>query len=275
MTAPKMRMPDGKSLAAVLSEWERKEEQLYGSAGGTGGHKQKRQRGRVGRRATSAAERAWDGDAVLPTARAAAVAFADDAERERHAVACLLSGRRRRRFLNDCLLHDLAGPLRASDIGELFAPVPFGRERKTLFSRLLEEETLAEKFMAGALPHMDAPPCPPTSALAAAWARVGRRGRIALRRGVSCSLPHVLEQEAVLRAFATASEAEGACCELHGDAFSRLLAHALCAWTGTLVSSSHTTLDGGRCTRVTRRHGAIRSDAFELPACSSFLLGLQ
>jgi hypothetical protein len=104
MTAPKMRMPDGKSLAAVLTEWERKEAALYGSAGG--GNKQKRQRGRGARRA----ERAWDSD-VHPTPRAA-VAFADDAERDRHEVACLLSGRRRRRFLNDCLLHDLAGPVR-------------------------------------------------------------------------------------------------------------------------------------------------------------------
>jgi hypothetical protein len=165
--------------------------------------------------------------------------------------------------------------LRASDIGELFAPVPFGRERTSVFARLLEENLL-EKFMADeALPTCVDAACPPTSALAAAWARVGRRGRIALRRGVTCSLPHVLEQEAVLRAFAAAPEDAGSCCELQGDAFSRLLVHALCAWTGTLVSSSHTTDDGGRCTLVTRRRGSSSACAEPLPPCSSFLRGLH
>lgn len=41
--------------------------------------------------------------------------------------------RHRRRWLNDRLLRDMAGALTAADMASLFAPVPFGEPRRSVF----------------------------------------------------------------------------------------------------------------------------------------------
>jgi hypothetical protein len=255
-----LRMPDGTPLAALLSSWESREAALFG------GVTQKKTRSR-GRKA-SAAEHKWD---AAP--RVAAKADHDDDEAlEREHTARTLSGRRRRRYLSDCFLRELAGPLLAEDIAMLYAPVPFGVQRETCFEQLAQQPRLAQEFMAC----VDAPleetaaSTSDTGAICQAWARVGRRGRVALRRGVAGALFTVQQTEAALSAFLASSETT---LELEGlDSYTRLLVHALCSWSGKLASSSHTAPDGARSTLVRRRADG-RDDGTALPQCSSFLLG--
>lgn len=51
-----------------------------------------------------------------------------------------VGGRRRRRFLNDKLLRDLAGPMSANDMASLFAPAPFGEVKESALSVLMREQ---------------------------------------------------------------------------------------------------------------------------------------
>jgi hypothetical protein len=255
-----LRMPDGTPLAALLSSWESREAALFG-----GPHQKTRSRGRK----ASAAEHKWD---AAP--RVAAKADHDDGEAlEREHTARTLSGRRRRRYLSDCFLRELAGPLLADDIAMLYAPVPFGVQRETCFEQLAQQPRLAQDFLAC----VDAPleeavaSTSDTGAICLAWARVGRRGRVALRRGVAGALFTVQQTEAALSAFLASSELS---LELEGlDSYTRLLVHALCSWSGKLASSSHTAPDGARSTLVRRRADG-RDDGAALPRCSAFLLGV-
>lgn len=48
--------------------------------------------------------------------------------------------RRRRRFLNDKLLRDLAGPMSAGDMASLFAPAPFGVVRESALSTIMQQQ---------------------------------------------------------------------------------------------------------------------------------------
>ena len=255
MAAPTLRLPDGQSLGAALASWESREERAFG---------EKPQR-RSGRR-LPAAERRWaaDSGAAKPTAAKALGAADADADLD---TARLLSGRRRRRYLNDCLLRELGGPLKAADIAELYQPVPFGFERTTVLEQLSTSSRLLEDFLE-LREHSAAAPAPPTqSGAASAWARVGRRGRVALRRGAVGSPSLLVEVEKALRAFDAASEADTLAAP--GDAYARLITHALCAYLG-LASASSTDEQGHRCTLVRRRRGAPASPA--LPPASAFLL---
>ena len=232
---------------------------------------EKRQR-RSGRR-VPAAERRWSDTCAAvkesPTAHSVGTLHGDeDADL---AAARLLSGRRRRRFLNECLLRELGGPLRAADIASLYAPVPWGYERTTVLSQLSSSSHLLEEFL-DLREQTTAAPAPQTlsGTAASAWARVGRRGRVALRRCIAGSLPLLQEVEEALRAFQGASSSAADTLTVPGDAYTRLVTHALCAYLGNLCSSSYTDEQGNRCTLVRRRcDAASASDA--LPPVSSLL----
>ena len=272
MSAPlRMRMPDGTPLSAVLKAWE-SEEPLCGA--------QKRQRrGSHKGRKISHQERLWDAaPAPVASPLSPASALADE-ERER---AALLSGRRRRRFLNDLFLKSLAEhPLLCGDISSLFTPAPFGRQRVSAFGELCEHG-LRDAFVASDLPdksrHTAASLPEASGSCAAAWARVGRRGRAALRRAVNGALPTLLHAESVLQSVSSdAHEAESAAgtepaCQIAGDSFSRLLVHSLCAWAGTLSCRSVTLADGSRVAVVRRRVNVTASQCAAPTSCSEFLL---
>jgi len=222
MGAPSLRLPGGLTLAEVLRRWD-----AHDAAFSTPPVSEKRD---VRRR--RAAERRW------------ATSPADD-DTELAALRAL-GGRRRRRALQDGLLRDLAGSLDAADVAGLFAPVPFGGPpRETVFAQLHGREELLVAFM-GRLEEQapERPPRPCLSAEATAWARVSRSGRLALRSLSSARL-HELESE--LRGGETELE-------VRGDAYARLVAHALSAWLGYLPVS--TVLNGERVVLV-QRGGAI------------------
>ena len=258
MSAPSLRLPDGSRLSAALAQWEKREESAFGES--------TRQR-RSGRR-VPAAERRWSDTCAAVKASTTTAQFADnDADLD---AARLLSGRRRRRFLNECLLRELGGPLRAADIASLYSPVPFGFERATALEQLSSSSRLLEEFLD--LREQTAPASAQQAlngTAAAAWARVGRRGRVALRRCVAGSLPLLDEVEEALRAF-DAGEANSL--SLPGDAYRRLVTHALSSYLG-LVSSSFTDDLGNRCTLVRRRCGAV-SASHALPPVSDLLLSV-
>ena len=258
MAAPTLRLPDGQSLGAALASWESREERAFG---------EKPQR-RSGRR-VPAAERRWLDAAAKPTAAKALVAVDADADLD---TARLLSGRRRRRYLNDCLLRELGGPLKAADIAELYQPVPFGFERTTVLEQLSASSRLLEDFLELREHSAPQPATPQTQTMSssAAWARVGRRGRVALRRGAVGSPSLLVEVEQALRAFEAASGADTASLMVPGDSFARLITHALCAYLG-LASASSTDEQGNRCTLVRRRRGAQAASP-ALPPCSTFLV---
>ena len=256
MSAPSLRLPDGSRLSAALASWEKREESAFGD---------KRQR-RSGRR-VPAAERRWSDSCAAVKASTTTVHDADD---DADLVAArLLSGRRRRRFLNECLLRELGGPLRAADIAALYAPVPWGYERSTVLEQLSALPSLKNEFLE--LREQTAPTSAPQplhgGTAASAWARVGRRGRVALRRCVAGSLPFLDEVEAALRAFEADSGADTL--SVPGDAYARLITHALCAYLG-LQSSSLTDEHGNRGTLVRRRCGAV-SASHALPPVSALL----
>jgi hypothetical protein len=257
-----MRLPDGSSLGAALASWETREERAFG---------EKPQR-RSGRR-LPAAERRWAADCA-PAAKAATAKALHTADGDTDLDAArMLSGRRRRRFLNDCLLRELGGELRAADIAQLYTPVPWGYERTTVLEQLNSSSRLLEDFLE--LREHSAPAPTPQShaASSVAWARVGRRGRAALRRGAVCSLPLLQEVEQALRAFESGSNAPAdETLRVPGDAFARLITHALCAYLG-LTSTSSTDEQGNRCTLVRRRRGSSPASP-ALPPCSAFLLVL-
>ncbi len=249
-------MPDGTPLASVLASWDARDE-ARGGASVARGDAQKRRRG-------TKAERSW----------AAAAPPTPQQTREGDESLRLLSGRRRRRYLNELQLRELAGELDAEDVGALFTPVPFGVERTTLFAQL-RACSLVDDFLAhadAAHGHADPATRAATCATAVAWLRVGRRGRVALRRGVAGAPLTVLAQEAALQAF-NASSASSVV--LEGDSFSRLLTHALVAWRGPpLTSSSTTDADTGARGVLVRKSGAA-AGASPAVSCSSFLLKLQ
>ena len=258
MSAPSLRLPDGTSLGSALASWEKREERAFGEP----------QR-RSGRR-IPAAERRWLASSGAATAKALIAADALDADLD---AARLLGGRRRRRFLNDCLLRELSGPLRAADISALYVPVPWGVERSTVLEQLSSSARLLDDFLERREQCVPAPaPQTQSGSAAAAWARVGRRGRVALRRGVAASLPFVQELEQALRAFESAPDAEAPTLTVPGDAFARLITHALCAYLG-LASGSTVDELGNRCTLVRRRLGAAPASP-ALPPCSAFVLSV-
>ena len=257
MSAPSLRLPDGSRLSAALASWEKREESAFGE--------NKRQR-RSGRR-VPAAERRWsDNCAAVKASTTTLHEVDDDADL---VAARLLSGRRRRRYLNECLLRELGGPLRAADIAALYAPVPWGFERTTVLEQLSSSSRLLEEFRE--LREQTAPTCAPqtpSGTAASAWARVGRRGRAALRRCVAGSLPLLDEVEAALRAFEAVSGTDTL--TVPGDSYTRLVTHALCAYLG-LVSSSLTDEHGNRGTLVRRRCGAAAA-SHALPPVSALLV---
>lgn len=65
---------------------------------------------------------------------------ASDLEAAELAALERVGGRRRRRFLNDKLLRDLAGPMSAHDMASLFAPAPFGEVKESALSVLIREQ---------------------------------------------------------------------------------------------------------------------------------------
>ena len=98
--------------------------------------------------------------------------------------------RKRRRWANERLLREMAGPLSAEDMASQFAPVPFGTPRPTsalesavrggglLLERVLrpdeEEERLLAAARAGPSPRRPAPPA------GGGWGAVKRKNREAL-----------------------------------------------------------------------------------------------
>ena len=259
MSTPSLRLPDGQRLSAALASWEMREESAFGES--------KRPR-RSGRR-VPAAERRWSENcAAVKAALTPHAGGEDDADLD---AARLLSGRRRRRFLNECLLRELGGPLRAADIAALYAPVPFGFNRTTVLEQLNSSGHLLADFLE--LREQTAPTCAPralSGTAACAWARVGRRGRVALRRCVAGSLSLLDEVEQTLRAFEAGSADTLTVCG--DDAYKRLVTHALSSYLG-LVSSSFTDDLGNRCTLVRRRGGAVRASN-ALPPVSALLLSV-
>lgn len=100
-------MPDGTSLSQLLTE----------SEANAPPRKSKKNR-------TAKADR-WERSFKLVRSRPAS-----EAEQSELDFLYKVGRERRRRFLNDKLLRDMAGPLTASDMEGLFKPAPFGESRR-------------------------------------------------------------------------------------------------------------------------------------------------
>ncbi|KAG2444926.1 hypothetical protein HXX76_001662 [Chlamydomonas incerta] len=171
--------------------------------------------------------------------------------------------RRRRRWLNDKTLRDLAGPLSAADMESQFKPAPFGNPavpsalaqamspaNAALWEnfRNIDPEKEARVLQKWAAHQRESAPLrqrPHSQASLALhrWAAVGRKARAALKRANPASVM-ALELQ-ILDFFETAGPGEQLVLPLE-DGFARLLVHGLAEFYGLLsVSRPDPSSSGG------------------------------
>lgn len=249
-------MPDGRRLGHYLSD-----------SGLMRDDKRRGKKGSKGRKDRGT----WETAAPRTAAAVAAVA-ARGSELEQVELQALdkVGARRRRRWLNDKLLRDMAGPLTAMDMESLFKPVPFGftgyesaltqacaPQNAAVWSHFIninpdKEKRVLQKWEAHIQEmssHADRSDLPTYRALQS-WSRVPRK----LRSALKSAGPHpVAELEAQLLQML---DAEGEVSEVHLELgpFERLLGHGIAEFHG-LVSISRDGADGSRELVVRRRAG--------------------
>ncbi|KXZ55196.1 hypothetical protein GPECTOR_3g340 [Gonium pectorale] len=176
--------------------------------------------------------------------------------------------RRRRRWLNDKTLRDLAGPLSAADMEAQFKPAPFGSAAPSALAqamspanaalwenfRNIDPEKEARVLQKWAAHQRDSAPLRqrPLSQAALAlqrWAAVGKKARAALKRANPASVLQLELQ--VLDFFEQAAPGATLLMPLE-DGFARLLVHGLADFYG-LLSTSRTDDSGATCVAVYRR----------------------
>jgi len=210
-----------------------------------------------------------------PSGVSGGLARAEAEEQQR--LDFLLGKRAFRRYLNEKLLRELAGPLDAEQMAMLYAPPPFGEVQATVLARITEASADNEAARAwepfrqvdmdlqDSFLRMTGPPASPklVSSLAAAqqrWKAVEKRLREALRRGADWPLLH--EIDAVVGAYAEASkEGRGASEGLEmqmDDGFHRLMLHGVCQYYELVATTS---LHGNEhVTRIRQRRPGRRRE---------------
>ncbi|GAQ86266.1 hypothetical protein KFL_002790140 [Klebsormidium nitens] len=200
-----------------------------------------------------------------------------EAEEERR-LDFLLGKRAFRRYANEKLLQDLAGPLDADQMAMLYAPPPFGEVQATVLARITEatadneaarawepfrqvDMDMQDSFLRGAAPPSAAKLVTSLAVAQRRWKAVERRLREALRRGADWPLLH--EMDAAVGAYADAGleEGAGACDDLEmqlDDAFHRLMLHGVCQYYELVATTS--VCGGEHVTRVRYRRPGRRSD---------------
>jgi hypothetical protein len=297
-TAPFI-MPDGRPLSRFLHDNDLLRERGRAGAGA-------RRRRHAARGAGAAASAGWPaggGGAAAPRAAAAAPP-PTEAELAELAALARVGARRRRRYLNDRLLRDLAGPLTADHVEGLFKPVPFGAQPiVSAFQRVADDpeaaalwelfrsvdadrearvlarweghvaELRAEALAArGGARRGEGAAGGAGRAALAAWAAVAPRARAALRRAPRAMLEGI---EAPVADFAAAADDSAAEAELALDlpgAFERLLAHALAEFHA--LSSFSRAAPGGKQFVARRRRGAAAASAGGI-LCSDVLWAFE
>ncbi|GFR39686.1 hypothetical protein Agub_g160 [Astrephomene gubernaculifera] len=189
--------------------------------------------------------------------------------------------RRRRRWLNDKTLRDLAGPLSAADMEAQFKPAPFGGghvpsplaqaltpAHAALWDnfRSIDPEKEARVLQKWAAHQREsAPPRqrqqrgPTQAALALQrWAGVGRRARAALKRANPASVMQMELQ--MLDFFEQAAPGAQLLLPLE-DPFARLLAHGLADFHGLLSASRSLPHTGEQAVAVYRRNKPLSSSS--------------
>ncbi|KAK9811489.1 hypothetical protein WJX72_004757 [[Myrmecia] bisecta] len=210
--------------------------------------------------------------------------------------AVLRVGReRRRRFLNDKLLRDMAGALTAPDMEALFKPVPFGETHTTPLTEAAAPENQAiwdlfrnidmdrqQKVLQKWEAHIqasrqsEAPAGPPprTSAALTAlkcWAGIQRKARDALKK--ACAI-NVDDMEQLVLAFLEEGDSEGELVLELTNGFQRLQAHGLAEFHN-LVCNSREGADGAvRVTSMRFRRGVDCHGPPEI-TCADILLALE
>ncbi|KAG1662014.1 hypothetical protein FOA52_009503 [Chlamydomonas sp. UWO 241] len=122
-------MPDGGRLQDVLATERRRAARGKGSSNGSG----KQQQAELVHLLLQAAQQAGGGGSTLRSDQELAELRALEA----------VGARRRRRWLNEKHLRDLAGPLTAADMNSLFTPVPFGVVRDSPLTQIREDPDAA------------------------------------------------------------------------------------------------------------------------------------
>eukprot|EP00892_Ulva_mutabilis_P001272 jgi/Ulvmu1/11145/UM071_0029.1 len=216
-------------------------------------------------------------------------------EAQEFAAAAKLGARSRLRWANDRLLRQLAGPMTAQDMVNLFSPPPFGESKESALQEALraapdlwgrlrnvdmdKEALMLQKWREHNATHrrggkqvLLAGGCRGNAANAvAAWSSVGRKGRAALRK-LDIHRVHVLEEH--VGQFMAAGDAEAAI-KLE-DGFERCAMHGLAAFHG-LLSHGVTAADGARAVRLRRpapattlaTHAAAPATAEQIPTASA------
>ncbi|GIL91148.1 hypothetical protein Vretimale_9585 [Volvox reticuliferus] len=177
--------------------------------------------------------------------------------------------RRRRRWLNDKTLRDLAGPLSAADMEAQFKPAPFGvavlsplaqalaPANAALWEnfRSIDPEKEARVLQKWAAHQRESAPLrqrPMTQAALALqrWAAVSKKARAALKRANPSSVMQLEVQ--ILDFFQQAGHSDQLLIPLD-DAFTRLLVHGLAEFYGLLSTSRPDPASGGTTVTVYRR----------------------
>lgn len=132
-------MPNGQTLAAVLAANDpgagRPSKKAYSSGvKGSGSAAHERRWRRESGKTTGAAGASAAAAALLPPTEAAPSSSSSFVEQR---AVDALGRSRRRRYLNDRTLRDLAGPLPFEKIASLFAPAPFGAGKPSPLARLV------------------------------------------------------------------------------------------------------------------------------------------
>ncbi|KAK9800738.1 hypothetical protein WJX73_002961 [Symbiochloris irregularis] len=201
---------------------------------------------------------------------------------------------RRRRYFNDKLLRDMAGPLTHADMQALFSPVPFGEpahisyiqraselpfwdtfrsidlEKQKKILQVLEARygqqasTSGRANTQGAGSHQGS-----AAAALRAWGRIGRRERHALKRASFLAV-HVLEVNLMQERM----QAEGGEVQFEvADAFERLLMHALAQYHN-FASHGRTAPDGSTRLIVVQA-GALDDNSWREVSCADVLHALE
>ncbi|GLC37916.1 hypothetical protein PLESTB_001502800 [Pleodorina starrii] len=177
--------------------------------------------------------------------------------------------RRRRRWLNDKTLRDLAGPLSAADMESQFKPAPFGMAVPSPLAqamspanaalwdnfRNIDPEKEARVLQKWAAHQRESAPLRqrPLSQAALAlqrWAAVGKKARAALKRANPSSVMQLEMQ--ILDFFEQAGPTEQLLMPLE-DGFARLLVHGLSEFYGLLSASRPDPATGATVVAVYRR----------------------
>lgn len=260
-----------------------------------------------------AARQGWSSNSVGTFARDATTSqptdgYRSDIEQAEAQALARVGQRRRRRWLNDKLLRDMAGTLTARDMEALFKPVPFGETgHVSLFTKAtsaeyiqvwdlfrsvdMDKETrVLKKWEQHVRELQQGPEAIENDALhaLAAWSSVSSKARNAMKRAnpagverIECQLLQLLVKE---RKNKEEMEIGGIDREVDEvvvveleDGFGRLIAHGLAEFYG-LVSFSRMDSDGVKRVVVKRRRGKVESRGPPVPpriTCSDILMLLE